>query len=53
MYDLFQRTGTLKLWQINYCDGNHEACARFQRSSEGRRVPISLLPNGRELTPTT
>lgn len=50
MYGLFQRSGTLKLWQINYCDDDFAACARFKRGAEGRSVPLTLLPNGRDLT---
>lgn len=49
MFDLFKRSGTLGLWKLTYCEGNHAECARFKLGKEGRRVPSTLLPNGREL----
>lgn len=49
MFDLFRRSGTLALWQGAFCDGDYKGCARFKLSLEGRKVPPTLLPNGRDL----
>lgn len=49
MFGLFQRSGTLGLWKINYCEGDYTVCARYERGLAGRAVPLTLLPNGREL----
>lgn len=53
MYSLFSHSGTLAVWKINYCTSEFTRCARYQRSLEGRLVPITLLPNGKELNVTT
>lgn len=50
MYDLFQLKGALRVWQINYCEGDFQRCARFQRACDGGRIPKNLLPNGKLLT---
>jgi hypothetical protein len=50
LFPLISRPGFLKVWQINYCEGNHAACARFQKALSGRHVPITLLPNGEQLS---
>jgi hypothetical protein len=39
----------LQIWQTFYCDGRHDTCQRFQRSSQGQSVPPNLLPNGKSL----
>jgi hypothetical protein len=46
MYPLLTLSGTLKTWQIRYCKGDFEACERYRRTSQGRRVPPELMPNG-------
>ncbi len=40
----------LRIWQIHYCEGEHEKCARYQHSLAGKSVPLTLLPNGEQLT---
>jgi hypothetical protein len=50
MYDLFQLRGALRVWQINYCEGNYGRCARYQRAIAGQPMPSNLLPNGKLLT---
>ena len=49
MFDLLKMAGTLRTWQIRYCGGEFEACARFKTSALGRNVPANLMPNGQYL----
>jgi hypothetical protein len=46
MYDLFQLSGSLAVWKMNYCSTDYERCARFKLSAEGKPVADHLLPNG-------
>ena len=39
----------LKVWQVFYCEGDYSQCVRFQNSSRGTVVPITLLPNGKTM----
>lgn len=49
MYELLSLSGTLKTWQIRYCDAEYETCARYQKASLGRPVDRNLMPNGHYL----
>lgn len=49
MYQLFNLSGTLAVWQTNYCSADFERCERFRRSARGEPVPQNLLPNGKSL----
>lgn len=49
MFPLFQLKGTLRVWQLNYCQGAFESCERFQKSCTGEAVEPNLLPNGKRL----
>ena len=46
MYELFTLAGTLATWKINYCTGEYQRCKRYQLASEGKPVPVNLMPNG-------
>lgn len=46
MYSLLKLAGTLKTWQLRYCQADFSECARYKLSCEGKRVPINLMPNG-------
>lgn len=46
MFKLLSYSGTLAAWKIRYCNGPFETCARYQRSKDGRAVPVNLMPNG-------
>jgi hypothetical protein len=50
LFPLFQLKSALRVWQINYCEGHWESCARYQASCGGQAVPINLLPNGKKIT---
>jgi len=41
----------LNLWKKHYCDGSFNSCARYQLSMDSKPVPLTLLPNGKQLAP--
>lgn len=49
LFPKFGLRGSLRVWQVFYCLGSYEACARYRLSAEGRTVPPTMLPNGKEL----
>lgn len=49
MFDLLKMAGTLRTWQIRYCGGKFQECARYKTSELGRPVPTYLMPNGQYL----
>ena len=49
MFELLRAAGTLKTWQIRYCGGNYQTCARHEMSAQGKPVPPNLLPSGQLL----
>jgi hypothetical protein len=53
LFPLFTRQNLLRAWQIAYCDGAFETCARYKRSLTGQAVPNTLLPNGETLRAPT
>jgi len=54
MYPLLTLAGTLRTWQVRYCQGDFGGCERYRRTLQGREVPANLMPNGMVLrhTPT-
>jgi hypothetical protein len=50
LFPLISKPGFLRVWQVNYCEADFTKCERFQRSLTGRAVPLTLLPNGQELS---
>lgn len=51
MYPLLAMEPALKLWKKHYCEKNFEKCARYELSLMGNVVPLTLLPNGKQLAP--
>ncbi len=51
LYPLMAMEPALKLWKQHYCEGQYEKCARYALSKEGKPVPLTLLPNGKQLAP--
>jgi hypothetical protein len=51
LYPQFKMKSLLRFWVVNYCEADHERCARFQLASAGEPVPVTLLPSGRLLEP--
>jgi len=49
LFPKFQKRPSLGVWQTFYCKGRFTTCARYRLSLEGKPVPPSLLPNGKEL----
>jgi hypothetical protein len=49
MFDLFSSREILNVWRENYCQESFRRCARYRLSCGGYLVPLTLLPNGREL----
>jgi hypothetical protein len=50
MFEVFTLSGTLAVWQDNYCRSDYGRCARYQRFRVGAEVPRNLMPNGKVLT---
>lgn len=50
LFDQFVMNPALDLWKTHYCEGEFKRCARFQTSSSGSPVPVTLLPNGKNIT---
>jgi hypothetical protein len=55
LFPLISRPGFLRVWQVHYCEADYAKCERFKRALAGKSIPITLLPNGAELSgaPTT
>jgi len=51
LFPLMAMEPALQLWKKHYCDGRFERCARFQLALKGNTVPLTLLPNGKQLAP--
>lgn len=49
MFDLLKMAGTLRTWQIRYCGGKFQECARYKTTELGRPVAPNLMPNGQYL----
>lgn len=49
LYVQFAADPLIKVWKENYCEGSFDKCARYLRSLRGESVPITLLPNGKEI----
>jgi len=51
LYPLMAMEPALKLWKQHFCEGQYEKCARYALSKAGKPVPLTLLPNGKQLAP--
>ena len=49
LFPHFNHEGTLRVWMINYCEGDYSKCQRYQLSQRGERPDDHLLPNGSRL----
>lgn len=49
LYPELSCNSALKVWQVFYCEGQHQQCVRFQHSQTGKVVPVTLLPNGNNM----
>ena len=51
LFPLMAMEPALNLWKKHYCDGNFTGCSRYQLSIKSKPVPLTLLPNGKQLAP--
>jgi len=45
----FAADPSIKLWKTHYCDSDYKRCARYALSLQGKAVPLTLLPNGKQI----
>ena len=43
----FALNPALDVWKHHYCEATYRRCVRYQQSSAGQSVPLTLLPNGK------
>ena len=51
LFPLMAMEPALNLWKKHFCDGSFNCCARYQLSLNSKPVPLTLLPNGKQLAP--
>jgi len=51
LFPLMAMEPALKLWKKHFCDETFNNCARYQLSLNSQPVPLTLLPNGKQLAP--
>ena len=51
LYPQFKVQALLNIWKVSYCEGAFETCERYKLSAAGQRVPLTLLPNGKDIGP--
>lgn len=49
LFAQFAMDPALQVWKSHYCDGDYNSCARYNLSKTGKAVPLSLLPNGKQV----
>lgn len=49
LYVQFAADPSIEVWKSHFCAGDFKKCARYQRSLTGISVPLTLLPNGKEI----
>jgi hypothetical protein len=49
LYVQFAADPSIQLWKTHYCDADFKRCARYKLSTQGKAVPLSLLPNGKQI----
>jgi len=52
LYVQFAADPSIQLWKTHYCDSDYKRCARFALSLQGKAVPLTLLPNGKQIETT-
>jgi hypothetical protein len=45
----FALNPALDLWKAHYCEGDFGRCARYVASTAGQAIPLTLLPNGKNV----
>lgn len=49
LYVQFAADPSIKVWKTHYCDSDYRRCARYALSLHGKAVPLTLLPNGKQI----
>ena len=49
LYSQFKSAAPLAVWRNLFCESDYTRCVRYQAAMEGRPVPATLLPNGKDL----
>jgi hypothetical protein len=49
LYQTLSLRGSVGVWNALYCRGDFTRCARYKLAAEGKPMPDTLLPNGKEL----
>jgi ankyrin repeat protein len=49
LYVQFAADPSIEVWKSHFCAGDYKKCARYQRSLRGEVIPLTLLPNGKEI----
>ena len=49
LFKQFSIKASLAVWTARYCESDFARCARLQLATEGKPIPLNLLPNGRML----
>ncbi|MEJ2362774.1 MAG: ankyrin repeat domain-containing protein [Gammaproteobacteria bacterium] len=49
LYVQFAADPSIQLWKTHYCDSDYKRCARYALSVQGKAVPLTLLPNGKQI----
>ncbi len=49
LYPQFKLKSALEMWIALYCEADFTACERYKLAIANNPVPVSLLPNGRNL----
>ena len=49
LFAQFAMEPALAVWKQHFCDGEHTKCTRYQLGLKGATVPITLLPNGKNI----
>lgn len=50
LYPQFLSEALARPWISNFCQGRFERCERYKLTLEQKPVPLTLLPNGMNLT---
>jgi len=45
----FALNPALEIWKSAFCNGEYKTCVRHLTSKMGQQVPLSLLPNGKQI----
>jgi ankyrin repeat protein len=49
LYVQFAADPSITLWKTHFCDRDFKRCARYALSVQGKPVPLTLLPNGKQI----